>query len=99
MKRILTILALIGFAPALMAEDKATSCGYQADVVAAVQAAHLDRVREASLEAHILDSAPDWPEKYNRVIPLVAPWVYGQTRRDLRANDLGAVWNEMCLQQ
>ena len=96
----IALIALIATTAAhALAETKAESCRYQADVVAAVQAARVERVSERRVEAHVLASAPEWPEKYNRVIPLVTPWVYEQTRAIIRNEDLGAAWNELCLQQ
>ena len=94
----LTLAALILAAPATAQDEKAVSCGYQADVVAAVQQARLDRVSEREVMDHILAQGPAWPEKYNNTIPLIAPWVYEQRRRDIRNNDLSAVWSELCLQ-
>ncbi len=81
------------------AEDKATSCGYQADVVAAVQAARLERVKETNVSEHVLATDPTWPENYNAAIPLVAPWVYEMKRRDVKNQDLAAAWKELCLAQ
>ena len=81
------------------ADEKAESCGYQADVVAAVQQARLDRVKERNLTEHILAQEPAWPERFNNAIPLIAPWVYEQKRRVIRNEDLAAAWNELCLRQ
>ncbi|MEM8579241.1 MAG: hypothetical protein AAGF60_15435 [Pseudomonadota bacterium] len=88
----------LGAVPAL-ADSKAQSCQYQADVVSAVQAARVARVAERNVEAHILASEPTWPAQYNNAIPLVAPWVYEQKRRDLKTKDFGAAWNAICLAQ
>jgi hypothetical protein len=79
--------------------EKAESCRYQAAVVRAVQQARLDDVAERRVEKTITDSDPDWPAKYNVVIPLVTPWVYEQPIQQVRENDLGDAWNEMCVQQ
>lgn len=78
--------------------DKKTSCGYQADVVSAIQQARLDRVRERKVREHVLENAT-WPENYNTAIPLLTPWVYEMKMRDVRNNDLAAAWTELCLQQ
>ena len=86
------------FALPVFADEKAESCGYQAEVVAAVQQARLDRVSERGVTDHILAKGPTWPEKYNNTIPLIAPWVYEQKRRVVRNEDLAAAWNELCLQ-
>ena len=95
----LTCAAALFALPALAEEeDKAQSCGYQADVVAAVLQARLDRVAERKVTDHILAQEPAWPEKYNNTIPLIAPWVYEQKRRVVRNEDLAAAWNELCLQ-
>jgi hypothetical protein len=103
----LSIAAILLSAPAFAAEDLAqdvseemrTTCAYQSQVVAAIQQARLDRVAEREVPEHILASGPEWPENYNTVIPLIAPWVYEQKRRVLRNEDLGAAWNELCIQQ
>ncbi|WP_299043550.1 hypothetical protein [uncultured Tateyamaria sp.] len=89
----------IGAAPALAQETKEETCALQAQVVAAVQQARLDRVDERDVQAHILAQSPEWPEKYNNAIPLIAPWVYEQKRRVIRKESLSDAWNELCLQQ
>jgi hypothetical protein len=88
----------IGAAPAFAATSKAESCGYQADVVAAVRQARLDRVKEVKVPDHVKAGAT-WPEEYSTAIPLVTPWVYEMKMRDVKANDLAAAWKEMCLSQ
>ncbi len=94
------ILALALLAtPVLAQETKEQSCGYQADVVAAIQQARLDRVKERNLPKYIAESDPTWPDNYNAAIPLMAPWVYDQKMRDIRKKDLAAAWKELCLQQ
>lgn len=100
MTRFALILAAISLAsPALAQDSKEETCGYQAQVVAAIQAARLDRVGERDVQDHILASSPDWPEKYNNAIPLITPWVYEQKRKVIRNEDLSAAWSELCLQQ
>lgn len=84
-------------APAFAADTKAESCGYQADVVAAIQKARLDRVKERDVTKHIANSNPTWPANYNAAIPLMAPWVYEQKMRDVRNKDLAGAWKELCL--
>lgn len=86
-------------APAL-ASDKKASCGYQAEVVAAVQQARLDRVKERDVVAHVTPDAT-WPESYNAAVPLIAGWVYSSEikMRDVRNEDLAAAWTELCLAQ
>ena len=95
----LFILAVTLAAPVAADQKKTESCGYQAQVVSAIQQARLDRVKERDVPAHILASSPGWPESYNGAIPLLTPWVYEQKRRTIRNQDLGAAWNELCLQQ
>jgi|TARA_R110000850_G_scaffold3330_3_gene15986 hypothetical protein len=80
-----------------VSSDAEVSCAYQADVVQAVRQARLDRVKERGVAKHVAASAPAWPAKYNAVVPLVTPWVYEMKMRDVKANDLGAAWKEMCL--
>ena len=98
MFRAALFLSLIA-TPALAADSKEASCGYQSDVVAAIQKARLDRVRERNVATHIADGNPTWPENYNAAIPIMTPWVYEQKMRDVRNNDLAAIWKELCLQQ
>lgn len=95
----IAFLACLMASPVLAADSKAVSCGYQADVVAAIQKARLDRVKEQNVASAIQATSPGWPENYNAAIPLIAPWVYQQKRRDIRNKDLGAVWKELCLKQ
>lgn len=83
--------------PAMSATDAEMDCTYQADVVDAVRQAQLDRVKERAVPQAVQAAGPAWPEKYNAVVPLVAPWVYEMKMGDVRQNDLGAAWKEMCL--
>ncbi len=98
MLRIAIVAALLA-TPVAAQETKEQSCQYQADVVAAVQQARLDRVKERDVGQAVADSGPTWPENYNAAIPLITPWVYEQKMRDVRKKDLGAAWLELCLQQ
>lgn len=86
-------------APAFAQETKEESCALQAQVVAAIQQARLDRVSERDVQAHILAQDPTWPEKFNNTIPLITPWVYEQRRRIILNESLSDAWNELCLQQ
>ncbi len=86
-------------APAMAEETAEESCGYQADVVAAVQQARRDRVKERNLTETLTAGETNWPENYNAAIPLVAPWIYDQKMKVIRNEDLGAVWKEQCLGQ
>ncbi len=100
MKAVLVMISasLLGFAaPAWAADDREMDCTYQADVVEAVRQARIERVKERAVPEHVKATAPAWPEKYNAVIPLVAPWVYEMPMRDVRANDLAGAWKELCL--
>jgi hypothetical protein len=85
--------------PAFAETAKEKDCGYQGEVVAAVQAARVARVGERKVVAHIADTGPEWPEKYNAVVPLVTPWVYGMKVSELKKTDLSAAWQELCLTQ
>lgn len=98
MFRLAILFGLIA-APLSAADSPEVSCGYQAQVVAAIQKARLDRVKERDVVAHIAASDPSWPENYNAAIPLMAPWVYEQKRRVLKSEDLSAAWKELCLKQ
>lgn len=99
MTRFALILATVAFASPAFAQDKEETCGFQAQVVSAIQQARLDRVAERDVSDHIIAQSPEWPEKFNNAIPLITPWVYEQKRKILRNEDLGAAWNELCLQQ
>jgi len=104
MTRFALILAIAAFATPAFAQDnevpdKEETCGYQAEVVSAIQQARLDRVPERGVQEHILAQSPTWPAKYNNAIPLITPWVYEQKRKTIRKEDLGAAWSELCLQQ
>jgi hypothetical protein len=100
MIRLLTIaLCLTGAAPAFAQTDRTEDCGYQSDVVAAVQTARIEQVEEGAVEDHIAASAPAWPEKYSAVVPIVTPWVYSIEMEEVNSVDLKASWNEMCLAQ
>jgi hypothetical protein len=92
-------LGVSAAAPAFADTAKAEDCGYQSDVVAAVQAARVARVDEREVIGHIADTAPEWPEKYSAVVPLVTPWVYSIEMAEVTSVDLKAAWNEMCLAQ
>lgn len=81
------------------AQTKEESCGYQADVVAAIQQARRDRVKERNVPKHIAGTNPKWPDNYNAAIPLITPWVYEQKMQVIRNEDLAAGWKELCLQQ
>lgn len=93
------VIACLLASPALSADSKAVSCGYQADVVAAIQKARLDRVKEQDVASAIKATNPSWPENYNAAIPLITPWVYEKRMREIRKQDLAAAWKELCLSQ
>ena len=93
------LLSAVVAAPVMAVETAEETCGYQADVVAAVQQARRDRVRERNLTETLTAGGTNWPENYNAAIPLVAPWIYDQKMKVIRNEDLGAVWNEQCLAQ
>ncbi len=91
---------LAGAFAAQAAEDsKEQDCRYQSQVVAAVQKARLDGVREGDLADAIARTGPDWPERYNKAIPILAGAIYQLEMRQLRNLDLAAQWMEMCMQQ
>lgn len=98
MIRLTFAIALLA-SPVWAADNKETSCGYQAQIVGAIQQARLDRVKERNVPKHIADTNPTWPDNYNAAIPIMAPWVYEQKMRDVRSKDLGAAWQELCLSQ
>ncbi len=99
MIRQVTLACLLMASPAVAGETKAQSCGYQSDVVAAIQKARLERVKERDVVATIVATNPKWPANYNAAIPLITPWVYEKKRRVIKNEDLAAAWKELCLQQ
>lgn len=94
-----TLTAAVLSTAALAADTKEQSCAYQAAIVSAVQGARLDGVNEQAVPAAILQAEHSWPDGYDAAIPIIAPWVYEQKRRDLRNKDFSAAWSELCLQQ
>jgi hypothetical protein len=99
MKLRLALIACLAAPAAQAADSKAESCSYQAQVVAAVQQARLDRVKERKVAETLAEGEHDWPENYNAAIPLIAPWVYEQKMKVIRNEDLAAAWEELCLAQ
>lgn len=91
-------LTLLAF-PVQAADTPRQSCEYQAQVVAAVQQARLDRVKERDVPAAVAATNPTWPENYNAAVPLVTPWVYEQKMRTIREKSLADAWLELCIQQ
>jgi hypothetical protein len=89
-------LAMLG-SPAFAENEKEVSCGYQADVVAAIRQARLDGVKERQVEKTILSGDPDWPENYSKAIPALVPWVYQMDIALVRDNDLSAILQQQCL--
>ena len=98
MIRLTLAAAVLLAAPAYAADKKEASCKYQGQVMAAVQAARLERVKLQDVEQSILDSEPEWPEEYSKAIPQLAAHVYDMKRRDLRNVELGEVLEQQCLE-
>lgn len=94
----LALAACLFATPLIAADSKEVSCGYQGQVISAIQQARLDRVKEQDVAATIAASNPSWPAQYSKAIPGLTPWVYQQKMRDLRKNDLGAVMREQCIE-
>lgn len=91
---------MIQTGPAAAAEDKEMDCGYQGAIVAAIQTARMDRVKERKVPEAVLAGkagAVTWPERYNAAIPLFTGEIYKLKMRDLRKTDLGAQWKAACL--
>ncbi len=97
MLRIAIATALLA-TPLAAAETKEQSCGYQADVVRAIQQARLDRVKKADVENTIVSSNPNWPSNYNAAIAQLTPWIYDQKKRDLRNKDFGEFLYKECVE-
>jgi hypothetical protein len=99
MPRVAALILFIFASQAAFAEDgKEVSCKYQGQVMAAVQQAALDRVKQEDVAATIASSNPTWPAQYSNAIPPLAEQVYSMKRRDLKKHDLGAVLEAQCLQ-
>ncbi len=100
MIRVLSAILCVAVAsPAFADAAKEKDCGYQGDVVASVQAARVARVGERKVIEHVAETSPEWPEKYNAVVPLVTPWIYGMKMAEVKSADLSAAWKELCLAQ
>jgi hypothetical protein len=97
MIRLAIVVSLLA-TPVFAAETKKQSCGFQADIVAAIQQARKDNVRERDVPKVVAATNPAWPDNYNAAIPLLAPWVYDQKRKVVRNEDLSAAYLEQCLQ-
>lgn len=99
MKHALALTLSLLLAVPAGAQSKEESCGYQAEIVAAIQQARLDRVKERDVPKHIAGTSPTWPDNYNAAIPLIAPWVYEQKMSVIRNDDLATGWKELCMKQ
>jgi len=97
MIRIIVLTCLLA-TPAIAEKNKVEDCGYQADVIAAVQKARLDRVKEDNVEKVILASNPSWPENYSKAIPAMTNQIYQLKRRDLRKVDMSAQFRTQCIE-
>ena len=98
MTRFVIAFALATFATPMLAEaSKEESCRYQGQVMAAVQKARMDRVSKDKAATEILASSPTWPTEYSQAIPPLVDQVYSMKRRDVRKNDLGALFEQQCL--
>jgi len=91
------VLACLLATPAMAEKNKVESCGYQGDVMAAVQKARLARVKEGNVEQAILADNPSWPTQYNAAIAGLTKHVYQLKRRDLRKVDLGTQLRTQCI--
>lgn len=94
----ITLAAVLLAAPVYAADKKEESCRYQGQVMAAVQAARLDRVKQANAEQVILDSNPEWPAQYSKAIPQLVSHIYAMKRRDLKATEFGPLLEQQCLE-
>ncbi|UWR49974.1 hypothetical protein [Phaeobacter inhibens] len=94
----LALVAALLATPVYAAEKKEKSCKYQGQVMAAVQQARLDRVKQADVSQTILDGDPSWPDQYSKAIPQLTAHVYSLRKRDLRDTDLGALMEQQCLE-
>jgi hypothetical protein len=89
------VLATAG--PGFAASKKEKECGYQADIVAAVQQARLNRVKERKVPEVVMAGEVTWPERYNVTIPIFAGEMYKLKVRDLKDTNQGEEWLKLCL--
>ncbi|MGC3936445.1 hypothetical protein ACOTTU_01420 [Roseobacter sp. EG26] len=87
---------LLTASPVLAQDDKEVLCGHQADIVAAIAQARLDRVSERKLPQALAENAT-WPANYNGMIPVLAPHMYGLKRKELRNTDWRSATFEQCM--
>lgn len=101
MKQVLAGFLALGMsvsaAPGFAASKKEKECGYQADIVAAVRQARLDRVSERKVTETVLAGEVTWPERYNPAIAIFAGEIYKLKMRDLRNTDVAKQWRGACL--
>ncbi len=96
MSAALAAAVLVG-AGAAEAASKKEDCGYQRDIVKAVQKARMDRVPERKVTDTVLEGEVTWPERYNPTIAIFAAEIYKLKMRDLRKTDVGDQWEQVCL--
>lgn len=96
LRNILTVLLSLTAVPVVAQNEQEVACGHQADIVQAIAQARLDRVREGKLPEVLAENAT-WPENYNRMIPVLAPHMYGLKRRDIRGIDWRSNTFEQCM--
>ncbi len=94
----IAIAACLLASPLMAADTKEESCGYQAQVMSAVQQARLNKVKQANVASTIAARNPTWPANYNAAIPQLTQFVYSQKMRDLRKSDLGATLRQQCIE-
>jgi len=96
-RAVLCLAVLTLSSPAFAASKKDKECGYQADIVAAVQKARLDRVSERKVTQTVMAGEVTWPERYNVTIAIFAGEIYKLKMRDLKKTDVGEQWRGACL--
>lgn len=84
--------------PAFAEQIKEEVCGYQGEIAGAIQQARLQGVEERDVEKALAAESPSWPENYNKIIPTLASWVYGTDIALVQEGDMGAFWQNECLQ-
>lgn len=92
------LVAIVLAAPTYAAENKEESCKYQGQVMAAVQQARLDGVKQDEVVETILAASPEWPDQYSNALPQLSAHIYSLRKRDLRKNDFGAILEQQCLE-
>ena len=90
------VVAFMVTVPAIAETEKEINCGYQADVVEAIKQARIGGVAQEDLSTTLAANA-GWPDKYNNIIPILAPSIYEKSPEQLAEEDLASWWRGECM--